>query len=133
MLFLSINVFAVSPSFFSGKTYMGEIIPESASYAQAASMGELKLVLKFKNSSQVDMILIIIPSGYQIESLLKLGGVKESDLVTTIPLKYKVEGDILKIVEDDGTSDFMIVRNGEAIIIDDGDKYGFTSVLTPYK
>lgn len=134
MLILSVNTFALSPSFFNGKTYVGEIIPEKGtSYAQASMIGELKLALKFKNSSQVDMVLIVVPSGYQMEALLKLGGVKDSDLVTTFPLKYKVEGDILKIVEDDGTSDFMIVRNGEAIIIDDGGKYGFTSVLTPYK
>lgn len=135
MLILSVNAFALSPSFFNGKTYMGEIIPEKGtSYAQAAMIGELKLALKFKNSSQVDMVLIVVPSGYQMETLLKLGGVKDSDLVTTFPLKYKVEGDILKIIDTDGTtSDFMIVRNGEAIIIDDGDKYGFTSVLTPYR
>lgn len=136
IIILSVNVYAISPSFFNGKTYLGEIIPEKGSQiASSAYLGEMKIMLKFKNASNVEVVTMLIPTGEHIDNYLQFfTGHKSSDLVDTTQLKYRVSGDTLYLIANDGSqTELMIVRNGEAIVISNGYEWGFTSVLTPYK
>ena len=135
-LLISVNLYAVSPSFLSGKTYLGEMIPEKGSkIAASAYLGEWKIMLKFKNTSQVEVITMLIPTGEHVDNFMQFfTGHKSSDLVDSTTFKYKIFGDSLILIgSDNSQSELMIVRNGEAIVISDGYEWGFTSALTLYK
>ena len=132
---VSLNLYAINPSALIGKTYMGDIIPEPGSSWQSIShMGSGKIFLIFKNSSQVELAFMFVPSGEQVENLLSLlSGKKSNEFINKEILKYKISGDTLQLIYEDEPTDLMIVRDGEAIVISNGDEWGLTAVLTKYK
>lgn len=135
MFLLSINVFAVSPSYFVGKTYSGDLIAENGSrYSALYSFGDVKLDFKFKNGNTLDFIIHVIPNSDEARTLMALSGLKESDLTIIEPIKYKIKNDTLILIDENGEDEEVtIVRDGEALIVDESDKQGISAILTLVK
>lgn len=135
IIFIVEMVFAVNPQSLVGKTYIGEVTfdPESKSYA-LHTMVDCEIRITFKSVNKISATIRFIPKNSYVETLLSVNGAPSQG--DSFDGTYKIKGDRLLMFLDgeiDTPTEMIIVRNGEAIIIDDDSKTGVTSILTPLK
>lgn len=125
---------AVTPSYFSGKLYAGEVLADGKGLFVATNMiGESTMLVEFKSSGRVSVELKLIPGDKVMSLLTSLAKAESIPIVRNGIYKIHNNQIIMQDIDNKEKLTWEILQNGDVLVLDADDSLGISVIATPLR